>query len=361
MARFPANHLGKTPPETRACNTVSDVNQTIETLLQSNEPSVRWKVRVKLLGKPRDSPSIRVLEQEIKDSPRITALLQRVDEEGHLDANVYAKWQGAQWVFMTLADIGYPPGDEHLRPTADDMVSQWLQERFFSEFEASTKQDVYKKLRTGIPVMEGRHRTCASQQGNALYTVLALGLDDDRVHQLAERLLYWQWPDGGWNCDKNPEADTSTFIHTLWSMRGLALYAKVTGDTAARKAVQRAVEVFLSRRLFRRARDGRVIREDFTKLHYPLYWHYDILGALKVFAEIGMTDDDRFGDALDLLETKRLPDGGWPAEAKYYKKVTPEVGLSHDYVNWGGTSTRHMNQWVTADALGVLKTFGRLS
>jgi hypothetical protein len=74
----------------------------------------------------------------------------------------------------------------------------------------------------------------------------------------------------------------------------------------------------------------------------------------------------RWVDSVDLTHagtghTIQWPDGGWPAEAKYYTKVTPEVGLSHDYVNWGGTSTRHMNEWVTADALGVLKAFGRLS
>jgi hypothetical protein len=103
-----------------------------------------------------------------------------------------------------------------------------------------------------------------------------------------------------------------------------------------------------------------VIRQEFTKLHYPLYWHYDILGALKVFAEIGMTEDGGFEDALDLLESKRLSDGGWPAEDKYYTKVSRELAPGADYVNWGGTSKKHMNEWVTADALYVLKTFGRL-
>ncbi len=337
-----------------------DHTQVIERLLQSSEPSVRWRLRVNVMGEARDSATIRELEREIQASPRVKALLQNVDGDGHLQANVYAKWQGVQWVFMTLADIGYPRGDKRLQPTADDMVSQWLEERFFHDFVAETKQDAYKKLRAAIPYMEGRHRTCASQQGNALYTVLKLGLEDERIHKLAERLLYWQWPDGGWNCDKEPGADTSTFIHTLWSMRGLDLYARVTGNGAARTAVQRAAEVFLSRRLYRRAADGEVIREEFTKLHYPLYWHYDILGALKVFAEIGMTEDERLGDALDLLQAKRLPDGGWPAESKYYTKVSAELGLGTDYVDWGGTSKKRMNEWVTTDALYVLKEFAEL-
>jgi hypothetical protein len=217
-------------------------NQLVDLLLESEEPSIRWKTRVNVLGEDRDSAGIRKLETEIRNSPRVKALLQKVDSKGHMRTEVYAKWQGAQWVFMTLADIGYPRGDKSLQSTIDDMLTQWLGDRFFKEFEANTKDDAYKKLRAGIPLMQGRHRTCASQQGNALYVTLKLGFEDNRVNQLAERLLYWQWPDGGWNCDKEPSADTSTFIHTLWSMRGLDLYARSTGDKKARKAVERAAD-----------------------------------------------------------------------------------------------------------------------
>lgn len=332
--------------------------ELIEQLLKSEEPSIRWKARVKLLGENRDSAGIKKLEAEVKASPRVEALLQKVDKNGRMTTQVYAKWQGAQWVFMTLADLGYPRGDKSLQATADEMVSAWLGDRFFKAVVAETKPDAYKKLREGIPLMQGRHRTCASQQGNALYTVLELGLDDERIHQLAERLLYWQWPDGGWNCDKEPDADSSTFIHTLWSMRGLHAYAERTGDKKVRAAVKRASEVFLTRNLYKGAHNGKVIREEFVKLHYPLYWHYDILGALKVFADIGITKDPRLNDALELLREKELPSGGWAAESKYYTKVSKQVSLGADYVDWGGTSKKKMNEWVTADALYVLKEIG---
>ena len=153
--------------------------------------------------------------------------------------------------------------------------------------------------------------------------------------------MYWQWPDGGWNCDKEPDADNSTFIHTLWSMRAMNLYAKRTGNKKASQSVKRAAEVFLTRHLYKRATNGKVIRDEFIKLHYPLYWHYDILGALKVFAEMGMTEDSRLQDALHLLQQKELPTGGWPAESKYYTEVSDKISLGTDYVNWGGTSNRN--------------------
>ena len=69
---------------------------------------------------------------------------------------------------------------------------------------------------------------------------------------------------------------------------------------AAARAARAAAEVFLQRRLAYRASTGELIRAEFTKLHYPLYWHYDILGGLKGMMELGLLGDPRCAAALDL-------------------------------------------------------------
>ena len=61
-----------------------------------------------------------------------------------------------------------------------------------------------------------------------------------------------------------------------------------------------------------------------------------------------------------LLESKALPDGGWPAERKYYKTST-EISLGNDNVDWGPSGKTRMNPWVTVDALHVLRAAGRFS
>jgi hypothetical protein len=327
------------------------VSQIVHRLLTSDEPSVRWRVRAEVLREPIDSAPMRHLREEVRGSARVRALLKDRDAR----KNVYAKWQGAHWVLAALADLGYPPGDDLLRPMAEQVRDTWLSDDFYVEFEATSKATVYN--RRGVPVMRGRHRRCASQQGNALRSLCRLGLTDDQTPKLVERLLYWQWPDGGWNCDKNPAADTSAFAETLLPVRGLAAYGSPEGLEAAR----RASEVLLSRRLLYRRTNGEVIHREFALLHYPLYWHYDVLGGLRGLAEVGALADDRCADALDLLESKRLPDGGWPAERRYYKKVTDEIALGNDYVDWGGTSTRRSNEWTTLDALYVLREADRLN
>lgn len=312
-------------------------------MLTSDEPSVRLKLLVNVLGEKPDSAKIKRLRKDIKSSPRVRVLLSQRDEDGRIPLNPYKKWHGAHWVLAILADIGYPPGDRSLVPLKEQVYG-WL---FSKQHEGK------------IRAINGRTRRCASQEGNALWYLLSLGLADDRAEELAERLVRWQWPDGGWNCDNNPKAAKSSFWESLIPLRALAVHAQVAGNAKSRQAAKRASEVFLRRKLYKRLRDGGIMNHDFLKLHYPCYWRYDILFALKVMAEAGFIADKHCSDALDLLESKRLADGGFPAEGKYYR-VSDKAPTGRSLVDWGGVSKSRSNQFVTADALSVLKKAGRL-
>jgi hypothetical protein len=311
--------------------------QPVEQLI--SEPALAWKVAVNLLGGAPNSKSAHLAAGTVRRSPLVTQLLSACDRDGH----AYRKWIGAHWTLSLLADLGYPPGDESLRPLMENTYHAWLSE------------DHQKH----ILMIAGRTRRCASQEGNAIWSSLRLGLADTRTDELVSRLLKWQWPDGGWNCDKLPRADTSSFMETLIPLRALALYARVSGDVRVRTAAERAAEIFLKRRLFKRLRDGSVMDKHFILLSYPPYWHYNILFGLKVMAESGFITDPRCTDALDLLESKRLSNGGFPAEESYSRLTRPELS-GYTPVHWGGTSKVKMNPFVTADALYVLRMSGRL-
>jgi len=338
-------------------------SRVIDTLLRSDEPSIRWKVLVRVHGEDPRSTKIRKLHEKIRASERVRTLLTGAERRSEQEPKVYAKYRGAHWVLAALAEIGYPPGDESLLPMCHRVLRYWLSTSYYKEFESKSAVPKHRSAE-GVPIIRGRHRRCASQQGNALYSLTALDLAEEGRQRLAERLLHWQWPDGGWNCDRNPKADTSSFMETLLPMRGLAAYGELSGDRTVREAALRASEVFLSRRLFKRRSDGKVIHPNFRMLHYPLYWHYDLLGGLKAMAEMGLIKDSRCEDALDLLERKELPNGGWPAEGRFYSLEATShpdsVHGSHERVNWGGGGKSRMNEWITADALFVLHAAGRI-
>ncbi len=317
----------------------------VENLLACPEPSIRYKIRTKVLDEDPKSPGIIALREEIRNSPRVDALLHPPERMAGIAHHVYRKFAGAHWVLASLADIGTPPGDPRIAPLAELVYACWLDPSHVQE----------------MLVLDGRVRIHASQEGNAIYSLITLGFGDQRIDQLADTLMKTQWPDGGWNCDRNTQACHSSFWESLLPLRGLSLYARVSGSPRAHEASERAAEVFLKRHLFRRINDGTVMNDEFTMLHYPCYWHYDILAGMKVMSEAGFLSDPRCSDALELLESKRLPDGGWGAECKYYRmSKTPTGSGGCELVSWGVSSKCRMNEWVTADALAVLHAAGRV-
>jgi hypothetical protein len=322
----------------RATNAVSETDAVVQRLLASDEPSIRLKTRAGVLG---EATSAKVHE-EVRRSGRVAALLAERDADGRIPGHPYAKWTGAHWALGTLADLGYPRGDETLVPLREQ-VYEWLLSPHFE--------------RRWVRPVDGRSRMHASQPGNAAWALLTLGLADDRAERLIEQLLEAQWPDGGWNCDPRATGNTSAFAESLLPLRALALHARLTGSERSRAAAERCAEVFLTRRLFRRRSDGAVMEQEFVELHYPCYWRYDVLFGLRVMAEAGFIGDPRCEDALALLESKRLPDGGWPAEGRFYGAGAGRRSL----VDWGGASKRRSNDWVTVDALGVLAAASTLT
>lgn len=325
------------------------MQQVVKDLLNSPEPSIQFLTRQKVLREDPTSPAMQNLQESIRSCGRVTKLLSERNTEGRLPHHPYSKWVGAHWVLAILADLGYPAGDQDLIP---------LREQVYNYFFSGTRENPTHKRR--IIYSRGLVRACASIEGNAIYALLKLGLSDSLTEGLVKLVCGWQWPDGGWNCDRRPNASHSSFHETLIPLRALNLYTQLSGDPIVRRVVQNSAEVFLQRRMYRRLTDNEVIDPHFLDLHYPYYWHYNILFGLKVMAEIGCIDDPRCQEALTLLQSKQLPDGGFAAEKRFYT-VTDRPTSNRSLVNWGVTSVNKSNEWITAEALGVLTAAGRFS
>jgi len=69
--------------------------------------------------------------------------------------------------------------------------------------------------------------------------------------------------------------------------------------------------------LFRSHRTGEMIDKRWTLLSYPPRWHYDMLRALDYFARAGAKRDPRLQESIDLLISRRRPDGRWPVQQKH--------------------------------------------
>ncbi|MEV4261751.1 hypothetical protein [Kribbella sp. NPDC049584] len=295
-------------------------------LLESDEPAVRKLARRDLLG------------EESGEDVLAGRMVQTLLMDACADKRAYKKWTGAHWRIVSLVELEVPPGE----PRAVEAAEYDLAE-------------VMRSLKYGVLVVDGLVRRCGSVEGNTLAACSRLGMaSDPRVRSLAEGLLEWQWPDGGWNCDRRASGRRSSFHETHAAAWGLHEYYRATGETAAQAGALRAGELFLEHRLFRSLSTGEVINPKWLRPHYPPYWHYDILQALLVLSRLGLAGDERAGDALDELERQRRPDGRWIARTPWWDPVggsrSPEI------VDWGRTGP---NEMITLNALRVLKTAGR--
>ena len=307
----------------------------IDALLASNEPAVRYLTRVQALGEsPRAKAAARERAKLRTSSPLVAKLLSEMrGGDGLIPRGTYDKWLGGHWVLAFLSELGYPPGDKRLKPQAD-RCAQWA-------------------LGMSGTLIAGRWRRCASQQSYALLYLMKLGFYDERCDRLAEKLIEWQWPDGGWNCDKRPEAAHSSFHESLLPVRALFHYADDTGRADAKRAATKAARMFLDRSLFCRKSDGKVIDQRYLALHYPYHWRYNILHGLKAMTEAGLINDRRCREAIGVLRSLQLPDGGFASPRRNYHRGYDKPS-PRSPADFGPYGTRRMNPFVTIDALYVL-------
>jgi len=326
-----------------------ECESVIQSLVHSDEPSVRYSIRLKVLDEDAGTASMRALQEEIRTSERVHILLSEQMPDGSIPRRAYFKWAGPHWVLAMLAEMGYPAGDAGLLPLREQEYAWLLGDHHVIEYE--------KKRRKFGPE---RIRRCASQEGYAVYALHKLGLEDERLDILAARLLECQWPDGGWNCDVTVTADTSSFHESWIPLRALSALGRSRQDSRLLEAASWAAEIFLQRSMFRRLHGGEIINQGFLSLYYPFYWRYTVLSGLKAIMEAGMIRDPRCNEALDWLESRQLAGGGFPADTKFYRVTeNPEIS-GGSLAGWGKANGKDMNEFVTAEALAVLHAAGRV-
>ena len=308
-------------------------------LLEENQPAVRYRTLVDLLGRKEGDPEVRSARSKIARVGWAHDQLQAQgpkgyweprepkDLKGWIDFLYYPKYLSTNWRALVLADLGVDAKDPRIRRLADLIF------RF--------------KLRLSSPFNFFHEEACVA--GNTARMMTRFGYADDlRVRKLYDWLLEDQREDGGWNCSQ----DTPGTLDVWEPLAAFASLPKAKRSPKMDAAISRGAEFYLERRLFR---EGPRYPPWF-RLHYPNHYYYDILVGLDVLAQLGFAGDRRLRPALGLLTERRRPDGTWridrlhpdvsgPQAGQYRKGVTP-LQIERP----GGPS-----KWITLKALRVLK------
>jgi hypothetical protein len=142
----------------------------------------------------------------------------------------------------------------------------------------------------------------------------------------------------------------SSFHTTINVLEGVLTHERASGGSAGSLAARRRGEEYLlERHLFRRKSTGEVAVPWWLQFSFPVHWYYDVLRGLDYFRSTGAPSDPRMGEAIELVRSKRQPDGAWLLENTH-------PGAVHFELEDGDGKP---SRWNTLRALRVLEWWER--
>jgi hypothetical protein len=305
---------------------------TLNWLLDS-DPAIRWQVMRDLAHEPADA--VAAERARVATEGWGAELLARQNPNGSWgDDGEYPWWQSTMDTAVRLMEFGLDPHSPQARGMAE-RLSTWD----FGEYHNHS------------PFFEGESEPCINGR------VLAVGAYFGRPSErLMQRLLSEQLADGGWNCEAERGSVRASFHSTICVMEGLLEYKQNVADSPEIAAsLKRAEEFLLARHLTRSLSTGKPITLDrmtnkpttWTKLAFPLMWHYDVLRAMEYFRRAGGKPDPRLKEGAQLVAKRMHQNNRWPRNIIYRDPAQLEMEGAK------GTASR----WITLRSLRVLDWF----
>lgn len=300
--------------------------------LLSGDVSVAYQARRDLLGE--DRPELR---SRIARDGWGAAFLAKRNEGGHWGKGFYEpKWASSHYTLLDLKNLAIDPGHPLIRESID-LISR-----------------TQKNADGGIGPCTAKGASDACISGVFLNYGSYFGEKETALRSVVDFLIDQHMEDGGFNCRLNRSGARHSSLHsTISVLEGIHQY-RTSGYSYRREEFDAIAEAcvgfILLHRLFRSDRTGDVIRPEFLALPYPWRWKYNVLRALDCLAMLGMPWDDRMGEAVAVMTSKRRPDGRWNTNAAH-------PGNVHFTMERAGQPGR----WNTLIAMRALSRLGQLT
>ena len=266
--------------------------------LLEGDPAIRWQVLRDLTGASPDE---------------VAAERSRVEHEGWGPHLLAVEDADGLWAGGACFPAGFRGGEPGQPWTATMHTLQTLQVLGLDPASAVARHAILliaengRWEHDGQRYFDGEVKPCIN--GRTIETGAYFGVD---VAPIVKRVLGERLGDGGWNCEAENGSVRSSFDTTINVLDGLAEFERATGGSAeVRKARHGGEEYLLERSLFRRKSTGEVADPAYLDFAFPYYWHYDVLRALDYFRGSGADPDPRMTEAIEVVRSKRQPDGRW--------------------------------------------------
>jgi hypothetical protein len=332
--------------------------ETLDWLLEKENPSVRYFALRDLLDRPEDDREVRAAHRAIMRSAPVQKILAAQKPEGYWfkpGAGYSPKYESTVWQILFLAELGADGRAKAVRRGCEYLLEH-----------AQSKSGGFSAGQNAPPSY-----AIHCLNGNLIWSLVALGFAGDarilsgvlsdsrrKWSRRIARAVDWlagsitgddfEWfnalvPGSGFKCginDKQPCA-----WGAVKSLRALANLPPALQSSKVKKAIAMAVEFLLSRDLAKADYPyTRRVSGEWFKFGFPLSYTSDVLETLLALAQAGHARDPRLQNAIELVLSKRDADGRWALK----HTLSTKVRVTDE-------KKGKPSKWVTLRALRVLK------
>ena len=347
----------------------------LERLLDASDAALRAKVLVDLLERSPDDPDVVAARRATPHQPWVRATLAAHHGDGTWGRGFYEKYRGTSWVLLHLSEVGAPMDVDPVQRGVERLVET-----------ARPVEDIPGER--GLPfrdLADGAywHYPIACLTAHVALVLIRAGLAEHPLTRSALNACRHRFEPGrGFGCfvmndsllpacvmtvpkvlkaflalprelrTRDDEAAIDGMVATLMRFR---LHVYVPAATAAWNAWSKEASP-AKRRDAKRAwiaagrLEPRCPKEGWTRFSFPHSYDSDLLEVLLLLGEAGTPRDGAIDAGLEIVRSKRGPDGMW-------KMVGGPNGKMHARLD----ATGKPSPWMTYRALLAFKRFGLLA
>ena len=324
-------------------------DDTINWLLEDNNPSVKYYTLIDLLKRPLEDEEVHIAKEQIMKRGIVPKILSKQKPEGYWgikdDFYVRSKYKGTVWNLIILAELGADEMDSRIKKTC---------EFIFKKSQDITRGGFSHTGTTSNGGASGKVLPCLT--GNMIWSLIRFGyLDDPRVQKGIQWITTYQRFDDGeqylpkdwpYKAHKACFSKHSCHMGVVKNLKALAEIPINKRNSDVKKTINQAVEYLLIHHIYKRSHDlSKKSKPGLLRFGFPLMYQTDILEILDILTRLNIKDE-RMQDAIDKVISKQDKQGRWILENSYNGRFITNI-----------ETKGKPSKWITLNALKVLKRF----
>lgn len=307
---------------------------TIDWLLQPDNPSVRFWALQQLQDRPFNHPEVVKAQNAIMETSCIRKIMEKQEEEGHWEKydNMYLpKYTTTTHNLLILAELGAK------RTPQIEMAMEYIFQ--FQRDSGHFLMDLPKTDKgRASEVKDG-----CCYDGNILFYLNQFGyVEDPRTQKLIEfQIDYHDDNASGWKCrafpiDRAKVFPENCFMGRMKILKAFSRFPRERISNDLRRIIKQETETILENEIYKYLRNPNGSRKEkagWKRFGFPLFYQSDILEVLDILTALGVKDE-RMQESIDYVIEVQDSHGKWLLKDTFNGKMLCEIEEKNKASKW---------------------------